>query len=67
MDHTQVFAHAADRAAEQLGVEGDAALQVTDPQDEVVDMLDGEWSHAKAPCGRWIPVGAGVPANQALR
>ncbi|MNF16859.1 hypothetical protein D3C80_2200660 [compost metagenome] len=52
MDHAQVFAHTADRAAEQFGVEGDAAIQVADAQNEVVDMLDGERSHAKAPCGR---------------
>ncbi|SPO54812.1 protein of unknown function [Pseudomonas sp. JV551A1] len=58
VDHAQVFAHTADRAAEQLGVEGDAALQVADAQNEVVDVLDGERSHAKAPCGRWIPVEA---------
>ncbi|MNV99835.1 hypothetical protein D3C71_1952510 [compost metagenome] len=51
MDHAQVVAHTADRAAEQIHIEIDAALQVCDPQDQVVDVLDGERSHAGAPCG----------------
>ena len=53
MGQLQVVAPLHHHATEDIAIERDAAFQVADPQDDVIETFDDEGLHGHSPLGPW--------------